>query len=216
MYIFQPERILLRQEVIKYAHYITGKTLDVGAGDGSRYGGLFPCKEYITMDVQPGKGVDIVGRAEHIPLPDSEVDSIVCTQVLEHLNKPFESVEEFYRILKPGGYILLTAPQMNELHEEPNDFFRYTKFGLIDMFENVGFTVVAYEQRGGFFTTRGQMLIRYLVDRLRLYQRPLLGRILGKVILVYGRSMMWLDTKDTSVANRKNTLGWCFVFKKKR
>lgn len=214
MYIFQPERILLRQEVIKYSKYITGKVLDVGAGDGSRYGGLFPCKEYLTMDVDAGKGVDIVGRAEKIPLPNNAVDSIVCTQVLEHLSKPFESVKEFYRVLRPNGCILLTAPQMNELHEEPNDFFRYTKFGLKDMFENIGFKTVAYEQRGGFFTTRGQMFIRYLIDRLSLYNRPILGRVIGKFVLIYGRFMMWLDTLDTSVANRKNTLGWCFVFRK--
>lgn len=215
MYIFQPERILLRQQVIKYAHHITGKTLDVGAGEGGRYKGLFPCKEYLTMDIDARKGVDIVGRAEKIPLSDSEVDSIVCTQVLEHLNLPFESVKEFYRVLKPGGHILLTAPQWNELHEEPHDYFRYTKFGLIDMFEHVGFETIAYEQRGGFFTTRGQMMIRYLVDRLELYKRPLFGKIIGKCLLVYGHFMMWLDTLDTSVANRKNTLGWCFVFKKK-
>jgi len=214
MYIFQPERILLRQEVIKYAPYITGKVLDVGADDGGRYRGLFPCDEYITMDVNAEKGVDVVGRAEKIPLHDGEFDSIVCTQVLEHLNLPFDAVKEFYRVLKTGGHVLLTAPQMNELHEEPNDFFRYTKFGLIDMFENVGFKTVAYEQRGGFFTTRGQILIRYLIDRLSLYKKPVFGRIIGKFILVYGKLMMWLDTVDTSEANRKNTLGWCFVFQK--
>jgi predicted SAM-dependent methyltransferase len=214
MYIFQPERILLRREVIKYAHYITGKVLDVGAGEGGRYKGLFPCKEYITMDIDAGKGVDIVGRAEGIPLKDNEIDSIVCTQVLEHLNLPFEAVKEFYRVLKIGGHILLTAPQTNELHEEPNDFFRYTKFGLIDMFERAGFKTISYEQRGGFFTTRAQMLIRYLIDRLELYQRPLFGKVIGKFILVYGKVMMWFDTLDKSGANRKNTLGWCFVFKK--
>lgn len=214
MYIFQPERIILREQVIKHSSYITGKTLDVGAGEGGRYKGLFPCTEYITMDVDKNAGVDIVGRAEKIPLADASVDSIVCTQVMEHLNLPFDAVKEFYRILKPGGHILVTAPQMNELHEEPNDFFRYTKFGLLSMFEKVGFNTIKYEQRGGFFTTRAQILIRYLIDRLRLYKRPILGKILGKFILVYGKFMMWLDTLDKSEANRKNTLGWCFVFSK--
>ncbi len=214
MYIFQPERIILRQQVIKYSKYIVGETLDIGAGEGGRYKGIFPCSKYITMDVEKFPGVDVVGRAESIPMRDNSIDSIVCTQVMEHLNKPFEAVEEFYRILKTGGHILVTAPQMNELHEEPNDFFRYTKFGLISMFENIGFKTIVYEQRGGFFTTRAQILIRYLIDKLRLYKRPILGRVLGKFILIYGKFMMLLDTFDKSEANRKNTLGWCFIFEK--
>lgn len=215
MYIFQPERILLRKQILKHAKYITGKVLDVGSDGGGRYGGIFPCTEYISMDVHEGEGIDVVGRAEDIPFPENSFDSLVCTQVLEHLNLPFESVKEFHRVLKSEGHILLTAPQWNELHEEPHDYFRYTKFGLIDMFERAGFTTITYEQRGGFYTTRGQIFIRYLIDVLHLYDRPLLGKILGKFILVYGKGMMWLDTIDRSVANRKNTLGWCFVFQKK-
>jgi ubiquinone/menaquinone biosynthesis C-methylase UbiE len=62
------------------------------------------------MDIKAGQGIDIVGRAESIPLEDESVDSVVCTQVFEHLNKPFESVIEISRILKVGGYLLLTVP----------------------------------------------------------------------------------------------------------
>lgn len=215
MYIFQPERILLRKQIIKYSKYITGKVLDIGSGEGGRYKGLFPCTEYKTMDIKSGEGIDIVGRAEKIPIQDNSIDSVVCTQVLEHLDRPFESVSEMYRILKSGGHVLLTAPQVNELHEEPNDFFRYTKFGLISMFERTGFETVIYEQRGGFFTTRGQILIRYLIDRLNLYNGSIFSKVLGRFIILYGKFMMWLDVVDKSVANRKNTLGWCFVFKKK-
>ncbi len=215
MYIFQPERLLLRSQIKSKASYITGKVLDIGSGEGGRYKGLFPSSEYLTMDTEAGEGVSLVGRAEKIPLGDSSIDSIVCTQVLEHLNKPFESVQEMYRILRTGGHVLITAPQMNELHEEPHDYFRYTKFGLTDMFENSGFKVLSCEQRGGYFTVRAQIAIRYTIDRFGLYNRPALGRILGKFIWVYGKFMMWLDSIDTSVANRKNTLGWCMVFEKK-
>jgi predicted SAM-dependent methyltransferase len=214
MYIFQPERILLRQQVKKYSKYITGKTLDIGSGEGGRYKGLFPCIEYITMDVENGDGIDIIGRAEVIPLPDNSVDSIVCTQVLEHLDMPFESVSEMYRVLRVGGHILLTAPQINELHEEPNDFFRYTRFGLASMFEKVGFKTVEYEQRGGFFTTIAQIIIRYLIDKWRLYSHPIIGKIVGKIVLLFGKVMIWFDKLDKSQANKKNTLGWCFVFRK--
>lgn len=204
----------MREEIKKYSHYISGTVLDVGSGTGNRYKDLFKYQKYTTMDVYEGDGIDIVAKAEKIPLPDSSIDSVVCTQVFEHLKYPFESSREIYRVMKKGGHLLLTVPQMNELHEEPNDFFRYTKFGLISMFEEAGFRTIAYEQRGGFFTTVAQIKIRYLIDRFKLYKRPLLGKIVCKFVIIYAKSMMWLDKLDKSEANRKNTLGWCFVFQK--
>ena len=214
MYIFQPERIILREQIKKYAHYLSGVVLDIGAGTGDRYGTFIQCKKFLRMDVREGEGIDIVGRAEAIPLDNESVDGVLCTQVFEHLKFPEESVREIYRVLKSGGTLLITAPQTNELHEEPNDFFRYTKFGLTAIFERAGFKTIAHEQRGGFFTTVAQIKIRYLIDRFTLYDRPAVGRVLGKFILVYGKIMMWLDVLDKSGANRKHTLGWCFVFQK--
>jgi len=52
MYIYQPSRILLKQQIKKQSHYIKGKVLDVGSGDFSRYKSLFNYKEYIRMDIE--------------------------------------------------------------------------------------------------------------------------------------------------------------------
>ncbi len=82
MYIFQPDRILLRRQVKNFSSYIKGKVLDIGAGEYTRYRDLFDCDEYIKMDVKKGENVDIVGDIESIPFGDESVDSIVCTQVL--------------------------------------------------------------------------------------------------------------------------------------
>lgn len=215
MYIFQPERYLLRKQIEHYVSYLCGGVvLDVGAGQGDRYSELIKCDKYLRMDVEKYDGIDIVGRAEKIPLGDSSIDSVICTQVFEHLKYPQRSAQELHRILKSGGILLITAPQVNELHEEPNDFYRYTKFGLIELFESCGFKTVIYEQRGGFFTTIAQIRIRYLIDKFKLYKRPLIGRITGKFLAIYGKIMMWLDILDKSNANKKHTLGWCFIFKK--
>jgi len=161
-----------------------------------------------------GEKVDLVGSADSIPLPDGTFDSVVCTQVFEHLEFPEKSAREIFRVMKLGGHLLLTVPQMNELHEEPYDFFRYTKFGLRSLFGNAGFTVVHESQRGGFFTTLAQMRIRYCIDRFSLYKKPIREKILAPFLSAYGRFSLWLDTLDTSVANKKHTIGWCFVFKK--
>jgi len=214
MYIFQPERFLLSKQIKKASRYISGKVLDVGAGTGDRYSGSFNYDEYIRMDIKSGEGIDLVGRAENIPLKDQSVDSVVCTQVFEHLNLPEKSASEVYRVLKTGGHLLITVPQMNEMHEEPNDFFRYTKFGLKDLFERQGFKTVYSNQRGGFFTTLAQMRMRYLIDRYKLYSKPFIGRFFSKLFYIYGNYMMWRDRLDRSTANRKHAIGWCFVFKK--
>jgi SAM-dependent methyltransferase len=58
-------------------------------------------------------------------------------------------MKEIYRVLKPGGHIILTVPFAWELHEEPYDFFRYTKHGLQQLFEQTGFAVDQIKPNGG-------------------------------------------------------------------
>lgn len=214
MYVFQPDRFLLQKQIKEASIYIKGRVLDVGAGGYDRYSGYFKATEYLRMDPYQGDKVDIVGSADKIPLLDNSIDSVVCTQVFEHLEFPEKSAKEIFRVLKPGGHLLVTVPQMNELHEEPRDFWRYTKFGLRSLFEHAGFSVVYESQRGGFFSTKAQMCIRYLIDRCRLYERKWLGNILIPFLSLYGRFSIWLDKLDQSQANKKHTIGWCFVFKK--
>lgn len=214
MYIFQPDRHLLRQQIAQAGKYINGRTLDIGAGERNRYGDLFLTTEYVTMDIAEGPNVSIVGSIERIPSPDESYDSIVCTQVLEHVPHPWVAVREMYRVLKPGGHALITAPQFNELHEEPHDYFRYTPFGLESLLREAGFEIAEKMQRGGYFALRAQTATRYALDRFKLHQRPVLGWIFSKWFAAYGRFMIWLDTVDSSLANRKHAIGWCFVVRK--
>lgn len=214
MYIFQPDRYLLQRQVKKYSHYIKGRVLDAGAGSFDRYKKLFEFTEYIKMDICNSENVDVVGSIEDIPFESNSFDSIICTQVLEHVKNPTLAAKELYRVLKNGGYALITVPQINELHEVPNDYFRYTNFGLKEIFEKQGFNIVECSQRGGFFTVLCQMKIRYLIDKFDLYKKPLLGKVFNKFIKMFSLLMMWFDKIDCSEANKKHTLGWCFVFKK--
>jgi len=212
-YIYQPHRILLHKQIKKYSYFIKGKVLDVGAGSYSRYIDVFNCKEYIKMDIRPGKNVDIVGMAEDIPFESETFDSVICTQVLEHLAEPSKAISEIYRVLKKGGHCLLSAPQINELHEEPHDYFRYTKFGLIEMFSKQGFEILKCNQIGGFFTMMAQLVIRYLIDRFNLYQKKWY-RLCNPPFKSFSKFMMFLDKIDKNKVNYKNTLTWCLIVKK--
>jgi len=215
MVIFQPERILLRAQIKKYSSYVKGIVLDAGSGSSNRYNDLFnDVSKYITLDIDPANNPEIVASVEDIPLGDKSVDTVISTQVLEHLKNTELAIKEFYRVLKPGGYALVTIPQCGELHEEPNDYFRFTNFGIKYLFENAGFEFVSIDQRGGFFSMIAQMKIRYLVDRFDLYHRRWAILFLP-LFKLYGKFMISLDRLDKSPANRKHTLGWCLLAQKK-
>jgi SAM-dependent methyltransferase len=214
MYIFQPDRYLLTRQIRENASYIKGKTLDVGAGEMDRYGKFFKNVKIVRMDVNHRDTVDLVGSADCIPASDSEFDSIICTQVFEHLADPWKSAQELYRVLKLGGHVLLTVPQMNELHEEPHDYFRYTKYGLKAMFEKAGFKIEKIDQRGAYFSTLAQIKIRHFIGIFNLYKRPFLGRVIGKILKIYGMFMIYLDKIDRSSDNKTQTIGWCVILKK--
>ena len=66
------------------------------------------------------------------------------------------------------------------------------------------------ERRGGFFSSNAQNIIRYLIDRLGLYD-SFLGKILRYPLNFFGRMMMFLDNLDKSKAGGRQTMGWCII-----
>ena len=52
-----------------------------------------------------------VGNINDIPLEDSSLDAVICSEVLEHVESPEESITEMIRVLKPGGIIALSVPR---------------------------------------------------------------------------------------------------------
>jgi|SRR3989344_1589194 len=212
--IFQPDRYLLKKQIKAHSHYIRGVVLDAGSGEIRRYKDFFKFDKYLTLDIRPNGGADIIGSVENIPLENGSIDSIISTQVLEHVKNPAKAVREFYRILKSGGYCLITAPQLNELHEEPHDYFRFTKYGLEEIFENSGFKIILMEKRGGFWTANAQMKIRYIIDLFNLNRHVVLAKIFNPFFLIGGCLSIWVDKLDKSKANEKHALGWLVIVQK--
>lgn len=141
-------------DVITYAlNYISGKTLDLGAGEG-KYKSIITKKseEYIAADIIYNKNIDVVCDAADLPFENEEFDTIICTQMLEHVKNPQLVVQQIYRVLKKKGVCVLTAPFLIPSHSDPDDYFRYTINGLKFLFENQGFKIIEINSYGQTFT----------------------------------------------------------------
>jgi ubiquinone/menaquinone biosynthesis C-methylase UbiE len=107
------------------------RVLDAGAGEG-RFAELFAHTRYVGIDFAQGdpawdySKLDVVGRLEELPFPDSSFDHVLSIVVLEHTPEPGRVIEEFQRVLKRGGMVHIIVPHMWEEHQRPYDFFLFT------------------------------------------------------------------------------------------
>ena len=109
------------------AHASPLRTLDIGAQNGP-YASHFPRR--VALDIQRGIGVQVIGDAQALGICDASFDVVLCTEVLEHLPEPQRAIDEMYRVLVPGGQLLLTTRFLFPIHDAPHDYFRFTKYGL--------------------------------------------------------------------------------------
>lgn len=142
----------------RLARYARGTLLDVGCGEKpyapiagpyvDRHIGL----DHPASRHDPG-AVDLFAVAYQTGLGDASIDTVLCTFVLEHLEEPLRALEEMRRVLRPGGHLILSAPQYWHLHEEPRDFYRYTRYGLEHLIRASGLEVVEVAPLSGFTVT---------------------------------------------------------------
>jgi SAM-dependent methyltransferase len=149
--------------------HVSGRLLDMGCGKAPLYGAY---RQYAT-DVQCidwanslhgsdylDKTCDLTGV---IPYPDGSFDTILLSDVLEHLPEPMNCWREMSRVLAPGGKVLLNVPFYYQLHEEPHDYYRYTEFALRRFAENSGFEVVHLEPIAGAVEVLADLVAKLLV-----------------------------------------------------
>ena len=151
-YLFIP-KILFRNVVRRWGDRVQGKTLDVGAGL-KPFRDYFQSAEYITLDSDPALKPDVVGDVVALPFPDGTFDSVVCLEVLEHVDKTQRAISELTRVLKPGGTFLVSMPMHWPLHYEPNDFWRITKYGFRVLL-SPHYHIEQEEKIGGLFSFLG-------------------------------------------------------------
>ncbi len=185
--------------------------VDAGAGE-VRFQRLFPpTTRYMAVDSGVGdkqwdySRLDVIADLSAISLASGQADVVINTQVLEHVRSPEQVIGEIHRILRKGGTLYLTVPQGWPEHQQPNDFFRFTRFGLSMLLTRAGFGDVEIGRLGGYFHYLGHRL-SYLpkivfapqkgVARVLLFPLELLS--LGLFCFVVPIVCYYLDGLDRS------------------
>jgi SAM-dependent methyltransferase len=123
--------------------------LDIGCGH-QPYRDLFPATRYIGMDwTVTDTSPNLVASSLCLPIKDRSIDIVLATQVIEHVTNPGLMVQECKRVLRPGGYLILSGPFYWPLHEEPHDYFRFTKYGFAQLLYQAGFSNWQIREDGG-------------------------------------------------------------------
>lgn len=140
-----------------------GKALDLGCGNK-------PFKkeiesfglEYYSFDVNDDGSIDFVGELDKELNPKliekGPFDFILCTEVLEHVANWDKTFENFSKLLKPNGILLITAPHFYGLHEIPYDFWRPTSFAFEHFATKYGLKVKENNRVGTFWDILGTLL----------------------------------------------------------
>ena len=125
-----------------------------GATEGNQTEGLL-------NDKWDTSKIDIVSDIISIPVEDSSYDNILCTEVFEHIPYPIKAIEEFKRILKPGGSLILTAPFACLAHQTPYFFYTgYSVYWYKKFLEENDFEIVEKSANGNYFEYMRQELNR--------------------------------------------------------
>lgn len=172
------------------ASKVEGDVFDYGCGCAP-YRQLFAhSKSYTGADIASSQTVDRILKDDGTTQePDGSYDTVLSTQVLEHIKEPELYLRECHRLLRPKGELILTTHGLFEEHGCPYDFQRWTCRGLEVIVEQSGFEVI----ESGKLTTEIRafvQLLNQMILHLRCLDRPFLHIQLAVLRKVYGRFLM--------------------------
>ena len=162
------------------------KIIDIACGSKPYYP-LFEniADEYIGIDINDSDYADKKADAADLPYPDSSFDVALSTQALEHIKDYQAAVDEMYRVLKSDGIAFLSTHGVMEIHGAPHDYWRFTQYGLKEVFKN--FKEVEIINNGGAILCLFMVINTYI---RRLGKIPIIN-LLAKLIITINNIVGW-------------------------
>jgi SAM-dependent methyltransferase len=162
----------------------------------------------VSIDVNSKRRPDIVASVEDMTLFEEGVaDAIFCIELLEHVAHPHVATAEMFRVLRPGGIVIGSTPFLLGIHDDPYDYFRFTRHGLKRIFD--AFEPISIRERNGYFAAIAVLIYRRFVvgtprDRFR-------SLLLSPIF--FGLAVC-LELIDKLFALTDGTTGYFFIFRK--
>jgi len=170
--------------------------LNVGAG-GEIEALIRPIAEakswvFHSLDNDESRNPEFLGSIESFNHRGDSFDVIFIMEVLEHLQEPQMALDNLFRMLKPSGCLVASSPFLLPIHDGPNDYYRYTEFGLKHLFSK--FENVSVVPRNGYFeainiqimrilvSSRGKSLLPMLIAGLSIYFIKYIAQMLDRLI----------------------------------
>ena len=183
--IFDEDWILNRELLNLLQKYSLGDVLDYGAGNSPWQESLI-YQNYKRADVQQNlkENIDyIVLKKTPLPVLDETFDSILLMDVLEHI-EDFEFVlSDLYRMLKKGGRLFISVPFLYREHETPNDYYRFTSYGVRKILKQKHFSVTLCKKIGNHLLTIYSLWNEAMIKKNEKFNGSLLSKIIRKLIL---------------------------------
>ncbi len=194
-------QLMLQNSLRQCGSFVKGRVLDVGCGRRPYERTFFSgAGKYIGADYLSDRSwPDVICSAIDLAFADQSFDTVVSTEVLEHVPDPAKAVREMARVLKPDGHLVVSTPLYWPRHEVPYDFFRYPYDGML------------------YFIKAGGLDLVKLFSRGRSYAA--IGQAIQHVQPVPWKSFSWLVNRfflfcDRRLKHDVLTMGWTFVARK--
>jgi SAM-dependent methyltransferase len=191
------------------SRHASGRLLDLGCGTAPFFGAYAPyVTEIMGIDWAAGEYVDLqCDLSQPLPIEDRRFDTIILSDVLEHIPEPDLLWREMARVLAPEGKLILNVPFYYSVHAHPHDFYRYTNFALERFMEENGMEKLKLEAVGGIVEIYADLTAKLLS------KAGPIGRSLASLIqmLAFRFSRTRFGTRVMRRSSRHFPLGYFLV-----
>lgn len=177
-----------------------GRVLDYGCADLPYRSFFSDDVEFVGADIpgNPNATVDLSPNGT-LPVEEGSFDAVLSTQVLEHVVDPGVYLSECFRVLRPGGRLLLSTHGVFMYHPDPDDYWRWTCAGLQRAVREAGFEIERFEGIIGPLATGLQMTQDAVYWRLPRLLRPVFAFIMQSLIALADRESAGRRRLDASI-----------------